>query len=184
MKSGSVHGSFVSDSVTPWTVARQAPLSVGLSRQVDSAAPWTVARQAPLSVGLSRQEHWSGLPFPSPGDLPDPGIKPGSPALQADSLLSRPPGKPPRICEAFRKQEEKDSLLYSAGGRTQHLAIARDGRGHVSTHRLLPAGCRHGFANQQGFNKKNVLRKKTTTDFKMFKKLEQPLDKSHPGNAS
>ena len=51
------------------------------------------ARQAPLSTRFSRQEHWSGLPFPSPGDLPDPGIKPASPALQADSLLSEPPGK-------------------------------------------------------------------------------------------
>ena len=55
---------------------------------------WTVAHQAPLSTGFSRQEHWSGWPFPSPGDLPDPGITPGSPALQADSLLSEPPGKP------------------------------------------------------------------------------------------
>ena len=44
--------------------------------------------QAPLSMGFSRQEYWSGLPFPSPGDLPDPGIEPGSPALQADSLSS------------------------------------------------------------------------------------------------
>ena len=49
--------------------------------------PWTVAYQAPLSVGFSRQEYWSGLPFLSPGDLPDPGIKPASPALQAYSLL-------------------------------------------------------------------------------------------------
>ena len=48
--------------------------------------PWTVACQAPLSIGFSRQEYWSGLPFPSPGDLPDPGIKPRSPALQADSF--------------------------------------------------------------------------------------------------
>ena len=48
--------------------------------------PWTVAHQAPLSMGFSRQEYWSGLPFPFPGDLPDPGIKPRSPALQADSL--------------------------------------------------------------------------------------------------
>ena len=47
--------------------------------------PWTVARQAPLSMGFSRQEYWSGLSFPSPGDLPNPGIEPGSPALQADS---------------------------------------------------------------------------------------------------
>ena len=50
--------------------------------------PWTVACQVPLSMGLSRQEYWSGLPFPSPGNLPDPGIEPGSPALQADSLSS------------------------------------------------------------------------------------------------
>ena len=50
------------------------------------ATPWTVACQAPLSVGFSRQEYWSGLPFPSAGDLPDPGIEPRSPALQADSL--------------------------------------------------------------------------------------------------
>ena len=50
------------------------------------ATPWTVACQAPLSMGFSRQEYWSGLPFLSPGDLPDPGIEPGSPALQADDL--------------------------------------------------------------------------------------------------
>ena len=50
------------------------------------ATPWTVACQAPLSMGFSRQAYWSGFPFPSPGDLPDLGIEPGSPALQADSL--------------------------------------------------------------------------------------------------
>ena len=55
---------------------------------------WTVARQAPLSMGFSRQEYWSGLPFPSPRVLPNPGIEPGSPALQADALSSEPPGKP------------------------------------------------------------------------------------------
>ena len=47
---------------------------------------WTEACQAPLSMGFSRQEYWSGLPFPSPGDLPNPGTEPGSPALQADDL--------------------------------------------------------------------------------------------------
>ena len=52
------------------------------------ATPWTVAYQTPPSMGFSRQECWSGLPFPSPGDLPDPGIKSGSPALQADALPS------------------------------------------------------------------------------------------------
>ena len=56
--------------------------------------PWTVARQAPLSMGFSKQEYWSGLPFPSPGDLPNPGIKPRSPAWKADSLPSEPPGSP------------------------------------------------------------------------------------------
>ena len=59
------------------------------------ALPWTVAHQAPLSTGFSRPESWSGLPFPSPGDLPDPEIKPGSPTLQAKSLLSESLGKPP-----------------------------------------------------------------------------------------
>ena len=54
--------------------------------------PWTIAYQALLSMGFSRQEYLNGLPFPSPGDLPDPGIEPGSPALQADSLPSEPPG--------------------------------------------------------------------------------------------
>ena len=52
--------------------------------------PWTVARQALLSMGFSRREYWSGLPFPSPGDLPNPGIEPGSPALWADSLSTAP----------------------------------------------------------------------------------------------
>ena len=55
------------------------------------ATPWTVAYQASPSMGFSRQEYWSGLPFPSPGDLPGPGIEPGSPALEADTLTSEPP---------------------------------------------------------------------------------------------
>ena len=56
--------------------------------------PWTVAHQAPLSMGFSRQEYWNGQPFPSPGGLLNPRIEPGSPALQVDSLPSKPPGKP------------------------------------------------------------------------------------------
>ena len=59
--------------------------------------PWTVAYEVPPSMGFSRQECWSGLPFPSPGDLPYPGIEPGSPTLQADALPSGPPGKPPSL---------------------------------------------------------------------------------------
>ena len=57
------------------------------------ATPWTVAYQAPQSMEFSKQEYWSGLPFPSPGDLPNPGIKPRYPSLQADALLSEPPNK-------------------------------------------------------------------------------------------
>ena len=63
-----------------------------LSRVRLFAPPWTVAHQAPPSMGFSRQEYWSGLPFPSPGDLPDPGIKVRSPALQADALTYEPRG--------------------------------------------------------------------------------------------
>ena len=65
-----------------------------LSRVRLFATPWTVAYQAPPSMGFSRQECWSGLPFPSPGDPPEPGIEPWSPELQADALPSEPPGKP------------------------------------------------------------------------------------------
>ena len=57
----------------------------------DSVTPWTVACQAPLSMGFPRQEYWSGLPLPSPGDLPDPRVDPESPALQADCLPTEPP---------------------------------------------------------------------------------------------
>ena len=64
-----------------------------LSRVQLFVTPWTVAYQEPPSMGFSRQEYWSGLPFPSPGALPDPGIQPRSPAFQADALTSESPGK-------------------------------------------------------------------------------------------
>ena len=75
----------------------------------NSATPWTVARQASKSMEFSRQEYWSGLPFPSPEDLPYPGIKPGSPILQADSLPPEPSGNPDEFWSTpvFRDQEEK-----------------------------------------------------------------------------
>ena len=66
-----------------------------LSRVWLFATPWTVAYQAPPSMGFSRQEYWSGVLLPSPGDLPDPGIEPRSPALRADALPSEPLGKLP-----------------------------------------------------------------------------------------
>ena len=69
-----------------------ASVCVSGSVMSDSVTPWTAALQLPLSMGFSRQGYRSGLPFPSPGDLPDPGIKPVSPALHADSLLTELPG--------------------------------------------------------------------------------------------
>ena len=61
---------------------------ISLSHVQLFVTPWTEAHQAPPSMGFSRQEYWSGLSFPSPGDLPNPGIKPGSPVLQTDALTS------------------------------------------------------------------------------------------------
>ena len=68
-----------------------------LIRAQISATPWTAAHQAPLPMGFSRQEDWSGLPCPPSGVLPDPGIEPRSPTLQAASLPSEPPGTPGEI---------------------------------------------------------------------------------------
>ena len=82
--------------------------------------PWTIAPQSPPSMGLSRQEYWSGLPFPSPGDLPNPGVELGSPALQADSLPSEPPGNP-------------SSLPYSAQRSHFHFTYKMAAHGTVIT---------------------------------------------------
>ena len=83
------------------SISYRTDLFVGVWKKVKSRSrvwlfvtPWTVAYQAPPSMRFSRQEYWSGLPFPSPGNLPDPGIEPGSPAWEADTLTSEPPGKP------------------------------------------------------------------------------------------
>ena len=96
----------------------------------DSAAPWTAAGQIPLSMEFSRQECWSGWPFPSPGDLPNPGTEPTYPALQADSLSSEPPGKLPscraevyegncwlvEVREWSWSQSEWNEIIRSASG--------------------------------------------------------------------
>ena len=65
--------------------------------------PQTVAHQAPLSMAFPRQEYWNGLPFPFPGDLPNPRIEPGSPAVQADSLLTELQGKPKTVINLIKK---------------------------------------------------------------------------------
>ena len=77
------------------------------------ATLWTVAHQAPLSMGFTRQEYWSGLPFPSPGDFPNPGIEPRSPTLQADALTSEPPGKVQMTFDKFGRQFNERSSTNS-----------------------------------------------------------------------
>ena len=82
------------------------------------ATPWTVARQAPQSMGFSRQGYWRGLPLPSLGDLPDPVMESGTPALQADSLLFEPPGKPwktstPILFRSLKVQSRVQTVSFS-----------------------------------------------------------------------
>ena len=86
----------------PWCWESESRPVIGLFM-----TPWTVAHQA-LSMEFSRQEYWSGLPFPSPGDLPSPGIEPRSPTLQADFLPSEPPGKP--VAGKCWGQKEKGAI--------------------------------------------------------------------------
>ena len=91
----------------------------GRSQSLSHVQPWspqTVTHQAPLSMGFFRQEYWSRLPFPSPGDPPDPGIKPGSTVLQADSLPPEPPGKPQQTgtsWSAYSLYCSQNSVFYA-----------------------------------------------------------------------
>ena len=90
-----------------------------LSRVWLFATPWNIAYWAPPSMGFSRQEYWSGLPFPSPGDLPNPGIKTRSPALPVDALPSETQGKSPSrsLISAFY------NMLFFFGGKRQCWAL-------------------------------------------------------------
>ena len=85
-----VNYAFMLEHEVKWSKVAQSCLTL-------FATPWTVAYLAPPTMGFSRQEYWNGLPFPSPGDLPDPGIEPGPPALEADALTSEPPRKPQQM---------------------------------------------------------------------------------------
>ena len=76
---------------------------------------WTVARQAPPAMGFIRQEYWSGLPFPSAGDLPDPGIEPTSPALAGESFTTEPPGTPTLTMLQLKKKKLKGKEKSQAG---------------------------------------------------------------------
>ena len=88
------------------------------------ATPWTVAYKPPPPMRFSRQEYWSGLPFPSPGDLPNPGIEPRSPTLQADALPSEPPGDMRELQYIFLSYVNKDLIFL--GHFSCHWMIAID----------------------------------------------------------
>ena len=74
--------------------------------------PWTVACQAPLSMEFPKQEYWSGLPFPSPGDLPDPGIEPGFPVFKVNSLPLSHLGSPDKLLSCWSSFSQQDSLFF------------------------------------------------------------------------
>ena len=100
-----------------------------LSNVLLFVTPWAVAHQASLSLGLFRQEYWSGLPFPPPGDLLDLGIKlvfPVSPGLAGGFFTAEPPGKPNIHTLLYIKQITKESLLYGTGNYIQHLIITNN----------------------------------------------------------
>ena len=99
-------------------VVAPRPLSISYIDDFSNSLrpPWTVAHQAPPSVGFSSQEYWGGSPFPSPGDLPDPGTEPRSPALQADALRSEPPGFPILYIVV--------SICHSQAPSTSHLPLS------------------------------------------------------------
>ena len=106
----------------------KAPIgSNSLSHAWLFATLWIVAHQAPLSMGFSRQEYWSGLPFPSPGNLPNPGIESRSSVLQADALTSERPGKPIIIAFIFLKSVNvlhfPDFFSITKSGEIQGLIV-------------------------------------------------------------
>ena len=113
----------MTNTVSAYCSARGKKVKVLVTRSCPTLCDPMDCSQVPLSMGFSRQEIWSGRPFPSPRDLPDPGIKPVSPALQADSLPSEPPGKP-----SVRRPSSKKLPLQKARpefhGRVRSLASA------------------------------------------------------------
>ena len=128
------------------------------------ATPWTVAYQSPPSMGFSRQEYRSGLRFPSSGHLPDPGIKPRTPTLQADALPSEPPGKPYRrwlTKQPQRKEEHEDKVViwgvFTSSWRTKrNEKLGREGKAHPIKRRVP----KKSWKRQEGLLQWTVLNNK------------------------
>ena len=99
-------------------------LLFSLSVMSDCVTPWTVARWVPLTMGFPRQESWRGLPFPSPGDLPDPGIEPASPALAGRFFTTQPPGKPfDSVTDPLFKTWSYDSKMQATPSTVQEESV-------------------------------------------------------------
>ena len=131
------------------------------------ATPWTVAYQAPPSMGFSRHEYWSGLPFPSPGDLCNPGIKLRSPALQADALPSEPQGSP-----SFYREEQilSGDCLSKTSFRIKCVLMAL----HFISGVWLGVGYRYFFVRiRQMESILRILKGKGNSTYKCFKKIHK-----------
>ena len=136
-----------------------------LSRVRLFATPWTVAQQALSSMGFSRQEYWSGLPFPSPEELPDLGIEPGSPALRAGALPSEPPGKPRENQFQTTARPGEDETISSG---------AQSSRPFMPTFPLLLSFSRRGQKHHLGRQECN--RKEREDLDSGFPAIESPLN--------
>ena len=151
-----------------------------LSRVRLFATPWTVAHQAPPSMGFSRQEYWSGLPLPSPGDLPNPGTEPGPPAFQADAFTSEPPGKKTAASNAVVRgrpnpiwpvplQEKADSerpevqsvVAFSSCTFTLCVKLSPGRKEHVRTRRQRLQGQERGRRGDQASQPRSPLRQRS-----------------------
>ena len=139
----SVHGTSNIGKVLSFIKWKNESESVSGSIKCDSATSWTVVSQALLSMEFTRQEYSKGVPFPSPGDVPDPGIGPGPPALQADSWPSGPPGRPPFIKwnGAHNKKLGRESLSdKNCGNPSIPLQVQRNSeilQGFYTVHHVL-----------------------------------------------
>ena len=118
-----------------------------LSRVRLFAIPWAIAYRASPSMGFSRQEYWSGVPLPSPGDLPDPGIEPWSPALEADALTSEPPGKPKVTLTAV-----KNFKMHSGSNKAGYFCCC-----HCLVTKLCPTFCDPVDCSPPGFSVHGIL---------------------------
>ena len=129
---------------------------------VTLVTPWTIACQAPLPMGFSRQEYWSGLLFPSPGDLSDPGIEPRSPALQAESQPSESPGTANHYIYIYTHTHTCIIYLYMMYMHVCKMLMKKQDLNHFAVHQ------KHNIVNEPYFNKINLNNTKPTFEYDLM----------------